>query len=34
MLDIKLIRANPEEVIRKLNRRGGDYKISENTGIR
>lgn len=29
MLDIREIRANPEEVIRKLNRRGGEYRISE-----
>lgn len=29
MLDIRVIRANPEEVIRKLNRRGGEYRISE-----
>lgn len=29
MLDIKAIRANPDEIIRKLNRRGGDYKITE-----
>ncbi|NLM43478.1 MAG: serine--tRNA ligase [Clostridiales bacterium] len=29
MLDIKVIRANPEEVIRKLKRRGGEYRISE-----
>lgn len=29
MLDIRVIRANPEEVIRKLNKRGGDYRISE-----
>lgn len=29
MLDIKVIRANPEEVMRKLKRRGGEYRISE-----
>lgn len=29
MLDIRVIRANPEEVIRKLKRRGGEYRISE-----
>jgi len=29
MLDIREIRANPEEVIRKLKRRGGEYRISE-----
>jgi len=29
MLDIKVIRTNPEEVIRKLKRRGGEYRISE-----
>ncbi len=29
MLDIKAIRANPEEVIKKLNRRGGEFRISE-----
>ncbi|SHI86054.1 serine--tRNA ligase [Lutispora thermophila] len=29
MLDIKEIRANPEEVIRKLKRRGGEYRIAE-----
>lgn len=29
MLDIRVIRANPEEIIRKLKRRGGEYRISE-----
>jgi len=29
MLDIREIRSNPEEVIRKLKRRGGEYRISE-----
>lgn len=29
MLDIREVRANPEEVIRKLKRRGGEYRISE-----
>lgn len=29
MLDIRVIRANPEEVIRKLKRRGGEYRIPE-----
>ncbi len=29
MLDIKVIRANPEEVMRKLNKRGGEFKIPQ-----
>jgi len=29
MLDIREIRANAGEVIRKLKRRGGEYKIEE-----
>ncbi len=29
MLDIRVIRANPEEIIRKLKRRDGEYRISE-----
>lgn len=29
MLDIKEIRANAEEVIRKLKRRGGEYRVGK-----
>lgn len=29
MLDIKRIRANPEEVMRKLDKRGGGYNIDQ-----